>query len=255
MMLTRRRSAATTAFLIGVTISCSDAPSAPSDRPPPGVSSAIAQTIAVAFGTYFPGAPPVQLPAACPYSAAAGTFACAPAAMGALTYTLSYALLDAGGRSLDAPDGRAVAMRTVIDLRGRRGATADAAGVVTDVVARHEILVSGLQSAARTFSGTAASHYETGANAASAPRTVQDVVGATMNVVFDTGARWPRSGTITTSEVTTLFTPGAMAPTTSRSHAVVEFDGTSVVTVSTSADTFTLRCRFDLDGRVATTCS
>lgn len=257
-MPNRTRSAAAAALLLAATAACADAPSTAPDRSTPdvarAVSTAIDRTVAVAFGTLFPGADPVALPAACPYEAADGAFVCTPAAIGELSYTLTYHLLDADGRALDTADERATTLRAVIERRGARHATTNDGGVTTTLAERSELLVSGLQRATLTLAGTSTTHREVSGDAGNAPRTVEDIVGAT-NVVFDDGARWPRTGTITASAVTNVLTPALGSPTTLRTRSAIAFDGTSVVTITTETETYTLHCRFDLAGRQATTCA
>jgi hypothetical protein len=255
-MKTRGRYTAGVALLLGATTACSDAPSAPPEPPALNVTSVIARAVTVAFGTYMPGADAAALPAACEYSASAGAFVCTPAALGQLTYTLTYSLLDADGRPLAEPSASAATMRAVIELRGRRtGPAADDGSATTAVAGHYEMLASGLRTGTLTLSGDVASHYDFGASGGGVPHSVSDAVGAIRGVLFDDGARWPRAGTITGSEVTSVVKPGEGQPTTSRSASSVAFDGTSVVTIVTSVGDSTLHCRFDLDGRVATTCS
>ena len=254
----RDRYAASAALLLGVTVACSDSPAAPAvptERPAFDVSAAIARTIAVTFGTYLPGAEAVAVPGACPYSAGVGAFVCTPQGTGTLTYTMTYYLLDVDGRALDAPSDRVATIRALVDRRGTRQAQTGDGTATTAVVEHHEMLVGGLRSGTLTFSGTVTSHYDFTRDGAVAQRSTQDIVGATTNVLFDDGAPWPRAGAITSSDVTTVVPLGAMSPNVTLSHSLLEFDGTSVITVTTSTDAFTLRCRFDLAGRVATSCS
>jgi hypothetical protein len=242
-------------FVLAMTTSCSDAPSAPSDRAAHDVSTAIAQTVAITFGTYFPGADVVGLPTTCPYSAATSEFVCAPSPTGELSYVLRYQLLDADGRPLSAPSARAATMRAVIDVQGTRTVSTADGNVTTSVVDHRELVVGGLHASARTISGTSTSHRDVGGTDPGVPHSVQDAVGDLQNIVVDDSAPWPRAGAMMSSDVTTVDASGPTPSKTLRSRSTIEFDGTSIVTITTSVGESTLRCRFDLAARVATTCS
>jgi hypothetical protein len=252
-MQTPRPIAAVTALVLGLA-ACADSPSAPSPRGAPDITGALASTVAVAFAAYFPGADQPQLPTQCPWAAAVRAFVCAPAVNGDLAYTLSYTLLDADGRTVGERAEHAVAMRVAIDARGTRTTTNGDARAVTTLVEQRDLLVGGLRTDELTVSGTTAARRDLVGSGGVVPRVLHDLVGRLSGVRIARGGRWPVAGTVSTSDVSVVERPGA-PPLTSRGSSSLEFDGTSIVTLTTTIDGVSLRCRFDLDGRVATTCS
>jgi len=184
-------------------------------------------------------------PMTCPFSTANQRFECAPQTANGLTFTRSFAALDATGKSLSTPTPTTVAaIRTITDVKGTM--TAIATGTVAPPamsIDRHEdATMSGLQSATHVMNGTSTQKLDftmTGTTYSSTE------TGATANLQLPlptATSHWPLGGTITTDRSVTLS--GQAAPMTS--HEVLTFDGTSVMTLKRTAGTVTMTCKFDL---------
>lgn len=232
---------ALTACALGA--ACSDATiAAPASTPPLDVPSTLSRAVAVAFGTYLPGADAVELPDACPATAPPHTFACAPITRGMLTYTLRYEL----------PDPSTV--RMTVDVHGARTSPSTDGGTMTTRIDEHrELVATSPHPGTLAFTGAETSHHDASTGAEGAPRSVQDVVAQTIGVRFDDGARWPSAGTIT-SDATTTIVGLNDAPWTLHTLTTIAFDGSSIALVTTKLDATTIRCRYDLSGLTATTC-
>src|SRR2546430_1316918 len=122
-------------------------------------------------------------------------------------------------------------MHASIDVHGTKTAHVDAATLTTAVLDHHDVTVLGLRAATRTLSGGGTSHTDARSDDGSVPHTVHDVVGTVERVAFDVGAPYPRAGSITSDDVSTV-TPTTSGPIMARTRAVIDFDGTSIVTLT-----------------------
>lgn len=246
---------ASLAALVALAAGCSsDAPSAPDQ----GATATLdvgrlfgeltVPAVPVAGALPF-AAPTVSIPASCPYAAASQTFVCPPFTSGGLTVSLSYALLDAGGKSLSTPDRNAAAsMRTVGTVAGTVTLPASSGpGGTFTVSQRQELTLSGLLTSTHRLDGTSTARVDGTVTAGGATIPVSTTMTQTIaGLAYPAGAaagaqQWPASGTITVDATTST---GASAAATTR--MVMTFDGTSTVTLTLTSGGTTQRCTLNL---------
>jgi hypothetical protein len=206
-------------------------------------------------------APPAIVPSVCTYSGATGGFTCPPTKAGGITFSLSFFLYDAAGHSLTTADASLVAsVRTVTDASGLLTTAAGTSGTAT-FTDHEDMTLSGLLTATRTLNGTGKSSFDMTVTAPTAFHTVMNQTSTTANVVLPTGgangangANWPQSGTIT-SDIQETSSLNGSPDVTFPIHTVVTFNGTSIVTVTTTSGSFGATCTIDLSGKSAAHCS
>ena len=207
--------------------------------------------------------PPAVVPSACTYSASTAGFTCPSVTVDGLTFKTSYFLYDASGHSQSHPDAATTAsVRTVTDGSGTLTFSAaqpsgPAASGTIGLTDHEDMTLSGLLTATRTLNGTGTGHLDLTVGGGTPLHSLLDRTSTTSNVVMPaqtTGASaWPQSGTIT-SDVT--LTPNASTPAlTVPIHSVITFNGTSIVTITTSASVFSTTCKIDLSGKTPPVCS
>jgi hypothetical protein len=240
----------------------SDSPSSPaahSTSPPTqalDVSAVISQMIPSGLGS-FPGASAVAGAtstgsidaSACQYAAATGSFVCPPYAAGGVTYNLSYWLYDASGKSLSSSDAAGVAaIRAVSDFTGKHTIPAGNGQTALDTETGHsDLTMSGLLTSMHMLGGKSSVHDEIVISGNPQTR-VTDVIAVTSNVVPGTaGAPYPKSGTIDIN-VNSVGLPSFAV------RSLISFNGTSVVTLSTTIGAVTVTCQVNL-ATDTTTCS
>lgn len=199
-----------------------------------------------AFAASVPGvAPAIAVPSsamsACTYTATTQRFECQPMTMNGLTITRSFALLDATGQPLSTPNPAAVAsIRTITDVKG----TMSTPGATTQslTIDRHEdATMSDLRSAVHTLNGTSTLKLDFALSGATYSSNEASTT-ANLKLPQPTAAvHWPLGGTITTDRTMTITSLAAIT-----SHEVLAFDGTSVMTLTTTAGPLTRTCKFDL---------
>jgi hypothetical protein len=74
------------------------------------------------------------------------------------------------------------------------------------------------------------------------------------SVVAVNGASWPQSGTIT-SDIQETSSLNGSPDVTFPIHTVVTFDGTGIITVTTTSGLFGATCTIDLSGKTAAHCT
>jgi hypothetical protein len=197
-------------------------------------------------------------PSACTYSGATQGFNCATRTVDGLTFSASYYLLDAAGNSQTAPSSTTTAsVRLVTDLAGTvTESVSGTTGSVT-VAQRNDLTMAGLLTDQHVLTGTSVNHDSTVINGASLSRIVDDLTSTADNVVFPrsgSSSPWPLSGSIA-ADVAAKVTLGAIGPVSTSVHAVLTFNGTNLVPLTTSDGTSTNTCTIDLSGRATPVCS
>jgi hypothetical protein len=259
------------AFLLSAIVALagcgSDSPSAPTSASL-DVSAVISQ---MSIGTLsgIPGAStalgvpsaaitPSVASAGCAYSQTSQNFVCPSTASSGVTFNASFWLYDASGHSQTQPDKSTTAsVRAVIDAAGTvNGSVGQTSGSIT-VASHSDLTMSGLLGNTRTLNGTSTGHDSLTATSSTTTTVVVDVTTLANNVVLPAtegdGSSWPQSGTLTIDANTR--TKAASVSVTASAHAVVTFNGTSIVTVSGTLAGIPTTCRIDLAGKVATVCA
>jgi hypothetical protein len=245
----------------------SDSPSAPSSSDV-DVSAAISQ-MSTATLSGIPGASaalgipsaataPTIVPSACTYSASSQGFVCPSIATSGLTFTTTYWLYDAGGHAQTQGDKSTTAsVRAVIDASGTVSGTAGQTSGSMTVANHSDLTLSGLLGNMRTLNGASTGHDSLTAAGSATTVVVVDLTTIANNIVVPAtqgdGTSWPQSGTLTV-DARTVTKAGSLPSVTASAHAVVTFNGTSLVTVSGTIAGVPATCRVDLAGKVATVC-
>lgn len=186
----------------------------------------------------------------CPYSSKDQAFVCTPVVRNGITSKTAYQLLDASGHPLSTVGALTLAaVRVITDIDGTTSLVSSTSGTVstTTLHSHADNTLSGLLTTQHTLNGltterdTLSSVFSGLATklAISATTTV-----ASLDIPTAAGA-FPAAGTIT-SDASTSESLGSGAPFTSSSHAVVTFNGTSVVTIVLGAGTAVQHCSLDL---------
>jgi hypothetical protein len=248
----------------------SDSSTGPGSNQPVDVNAAIAaaSTFGVvgsnaglrsALGLPTTSTAPAVTPSLCTYSATTGSFACPTATVGGLTFETSYFLYDASQQSQSAADpATTAAVRVVGDVTGTVNIPAVNGTSGTVTVDRHaDFTLSGLLTVTRALNGLTSEHDDVTTTGGVASHVKIDLTSTTANVVLpELGApgQWPLSGTVT-AELATVTTAGSLPAVPVSAHAVLTFNGTSVVPVATTIGGVTRTCRVDLSRSAAPNCS
>lgn len=207
------------------------------------------------------GATPALTPTGCTYASATQNFICPSSTVSGLTMTASYVLYDAAGHPQAQADAATTdAVRLVTDVHGTTVASLDGSTTTDSLDNHNDETLKGLLHGPRTLTGTATVHNDVTTTGAIALHDVLDGT-TTANLVLPanatgvSGTAWPLSGTIT-SDVTSLSTLFG-TPTPMTVHAVLTYNGTSVVTITMTepGSTLTETCTIDLTGATAPVCS
>jgi hypothetical protein len=200
------------------------------------------------FGFPDAGVLPSFDPTQCPYSAASQSFVCPTRTQNGLTFAGSFMLLDASGHSESSLDASATtAVRAIIDVTGHP-ALGTSTPTPTAAINHHsDLTLSGLTSSARTLNGTSRDRDTVTAVVGSATtKTTIDATSTTTNLVLPAnGSKYPASGTIT-MDLTVGFTANSSPTVTSTTHAVITFNGTSVINIAITTSGTTRTCQIDL---------
>jgi hypothetical protein len=196
------------------------------------------------------------LPTSCSYSSTDQRFDCAAVTLGGLTFKTSYYILDGTGTSLTTANAAlATAVRVVSDVSGTLNVAAAGSSRIT--IDKHsDLTLSGLLSGPRVLNGTSTEHDAVTTSASTVNTTAAiDLTSTTSNVVLpsSTTTNWPQSGSIA-SDMNTTTTIGSLPPVGATMHAVLTFNGTSIVTIASTIAGQTLTCRIDLTGTVGPSC-
>jgi hypothetical protein len=239
---------------------CADTTSPTVDVNSLAEESATASYSAAAYSASVGGFGLMPLPqpgsASCAYSVTSQRFECVPVTMGGITFTRSFALLDANNNPLSTPNPAAVAsVHTITDIKGTmsdpgRGGS----GPVTMTIDHHEdATLSQLQSAIHILNST------------SAAKTSMTMTGFSISSIGTSTAsnlqlprptaevHWPLGGTITTDRTDVVSGMPGM-PGMPPSHEVITFDGTSIMTLTRTLGGVTQTCKIDLAKRGMAIC-
>jgi hypothetical protein len=191
---------------------------------------------------------PAASASSCDFDAPSGFFLCAPVTAKGLTFTRRFQLLDASGAPLGSVNPLLVAsIRSVIDVEGN--VEFSETNAPTLHVTRHDdATLSGIQSADRVLGGRATTEVVASANTNSL--TINDTtVTSALHLPATPQQKYPLGGTVVTS--------GAWFSnddTPEQYRIEVLFDGTSIVTVTSTFGTDTTSCKLNL-ATSSSTCS
>ena len=235
------------AAVFAFTGACSE-PTGPSDVQPADLSEVLAElqpsSLAPAVGAILPIPVPslsAVVPSSCSYDAASQSFMCPNVTVSGVTASRSFTLLDASGTpqtAFDRTSTAAVRMKSTFAGTITSGATS----MVVDQ--RQDLTLSGLLTGVHTLNGTSLLHltgsFATGGTSSPTDMTMSTTITDLVLPRSSTGSQWPQSGTIagtvTDTELGTSFT----------TTIAMTFNGTSVVTVTTTAGGFTSTSTIDL---------
>ena len=197
---------------------------------------------------------PTTLPSACSFSSTVQGFVCPSKTSAGLTVGFTYFLYDAAGHTQSSADATTTdAVRAVADVKGTIATQFNAINATMAVDDHSDMTLKGLLSANRTLNGTSTSHLDLTTTGSASTHSTFDLATTTANVVLPKAAgSWPASGTVT-SDGTAKTNVGANAVTLDL-HQVVTFNGTSIVTVTTTVAGHTSTCKIDLSGKTAPVC-
>jgi hypothetical protein len=197
-------------------------------------------SVAAALVPTMPAMPDASAPtpSSCSYDTGTQRFYCPGVTVSGVTFTRSFALLNAAGTAqsqYDAATTDAVNVNT--SLMGNFTAN----GSTVSVAGNENLTLKGLLSGVHTLAGTSLINV-TGTDATiGAPYILS--VSTTVNdlVLPDSRAdKWPKSGSVTVDAT------HALAGTTTTSHLTATFNGTSKVNVSLTSGGITVSCIVDL---------
>jgi hypothetical protein len=188
---------------------------------------------------------PSTASSSCTYAPASQQFECAPVTMNGLTFTRSFALLDASGASLSVANPVAIAsIHTISSIQGTMSSSrlSGITAPVTMTIDRHEdATLSQLQAPVHVLNGTSTQKTDF-VTAGLTVSTSETSATSDLQLPKPTAdVHWPLGGTITTDR--TLTGNGLPSQPT---HEVIAFDGTSVMTVRRTTGTVTTTCKIDL---------
>jgi hypothetical protein len=232
----------TFATIAALGAACSDS-TAP-DRQPADLGEVLTEmnvpSVAAALVPGMPATPSASAPtpSSCSYNAGTQRFNCPIVTATGVTFTRWFMLLDAAGTAqsqFDAATTDAVHMNS--SLIGNFTANG---GSVT-VTGNEDLTLSGLLGGVHTLAGTSLINVtgtDTGTGAPyilSVSTTVDDLV-----LPASRADKWPKSGSVT------IDATHALAGTTTTSHVIATFNGTSKVAVSLTSGGITVSCTVDL---------
>jgi hypothetical protein len=188
--------------------------------------------------------------ATCTFESATTSYVCPDLTSGGVTTSRRFTMLDGGGNPRARFDGGTDGLRLVTTLSGTVKVESDGEAIVDLVIQRQEeMTLSGVRAGQLVLSGTAdgESHGTIGLGAEkSAVTSTEHQV--TADVVFpppSPDTPWPRSGTIT-NDLTNTATPSGQQSLTTSYRTRIEFDGTSVVTLTITTSGGATTCKVDL---------
>jgi hypothetical protein len=240
-------------------VGCSDSPSGPGSPSVPDVaelltemsSSALSSAAAIASPRIGPALSASALdPSTCRYSATSGFFECPTTTVNGLTFTRSFRLIDGAGNPQSAPDTHtsAIETKTTVDGTVSTSTPAGPGGIATSsnytLHANSDRTLSGVRTNAHTLNGASLTSIsgtiQLGTDVLPIDQTISET---TTNLVLPNakaGQRWPQSGTIS------IETMLGTAPASGTSKMEITFNGTSVVTITTTSSFGTTTCHVDL---------
>lgn len=234
----------------------SDSATQPSNRPPTDLATVLREmtlpSISSVPGAMVGMAVPLSSPAApsnCTYSATTQSFQCPAVVSGGITFTQSYTLLDAAGRSQAAFDpATTAAIRMKTSMLG--SITTNGSTVSMDQV--QDMTLSGLLTSTHVMNGTSIMKMNGTVSTAGSTTPLSTTMTMTMsNLVMPTAvtgaAAYPLSGVITSDMIIAVDSSSSISVRTE-----MTFSGTSKVAVVTTIGGLTQRCTIDLSNPAPT---
>ena len=238
-------------------VGCSDNPTGPSSPNVPDVAALLAEMSSATLGNTAAVASPMVGPAfssssidpgRCQYSATSGFFECPAVTINGLTFTRSFRLIDDVGSSQSKPDTHTSALETKTTIDGTVSSTTTTNG--TSVSSNYTLhgnsdeTLSGIQTSTHTLNGTSVlsvnGTIQLGADVLPIDQTVHETTSNLVLPNAKAGQRWPQSGTIT------IETMLGTDPSSGTSTTQITFNGTSVVTITSTSSFGTITCHVDL---------
>lgn len=195
----------------------------------------------------------------CPYSSTVQQFVCAPVVRNGITYKTAFQLLDANNHPLSSPNAETLAaVRSITDIDGTTSIVSTTTGTVstTTIHSHADNTLSGLLTTKHTLNGLT-TERDTLSSVLSGLATKLSISATTTVANLDVPANasaFPASGTIT-SDASTSESLGGSTPFTSSTHAVITFDGTSVITIALGIGTTSQHCTLDLAHASSLSCT
>ena len=247
---------------------CSDSTTGPTSPNVPDVSELLSEmssstlSSAAAIGSPMLG-PTLSAssvdPGKCQYSATTGFFACPAVTVNGVTFTRSYRLIDDAGTSQSQPDTHTSALETKTTVDGTfssttTGSAGAAYSLSYTVHGNSDATLSGIRTTTHTLNGLSLTSIngtmQLGTDSFPIDQTVTETTSNLVLPNAKAGQRWPQSGSITLQMV--LGTD----PSNDSSKTVITFNGTSVVTITTTNSFGTSSCKIDLaSGAGSTICT
>jgi hypothetical protein len=244
---------------------CSDNPAGPSTPKTPDLTTLLAEMApsglggATAYASPTLGLVATSTPSidpdGCAYHSDTGFFVCPTVTRNGLTFTREFRLIDGSGNSQSKADAQTSALELKATVEGTITPPASSA---LGLSGRSDMTLSGIQSDKHTLNGTSTA---TMTGTVDFEGTAEPVTSTFTQTITNLGLpsaklgqRWPTSGTIAIDETTDVVT-GSAGPQSV--HLVMQFNGTSIVTVTITEGSVTTTCHFDMakPGITAGSCS
>lgn len=240
-------------------VGCSDNPAGPSSPNVPDVAELLSEmsspTLSSAVVVASPRLGPavntsVLDPGKCQYSAGSGFFECPTVTANGVTFTRSFRLIDDAGNSQSKPDTHtsAIETKTTVDGTFSSSTQAGPGGISSSLSytlhGQSDQTLSGIRTNTHTLNGSSLTSMngtmQLGTDSFPIDQTVTET---TSNLVLPSakdGQHWPQSGSIT------MEIMASADPSSGTSKTQITFNGTSVVTITTTSSFGTTTCHVDL---------
>lgn len=247
------------ATVAGTLVGCSDNPTGPGSPKVPDVAALLAEmsssTLSGATAIASPRLGPASNsspvdPGRCQYSAATGFFDCPTVTINGLTFTRSFRLIDDAGNAQSKPDAHTSALETKTTVDGTVSTTMPGGpgGISSStnftLHGNDDETLSGIQTGTHTLNGTSVTSMngtmQLGTDMFPIDQTANETTSNLVLPNAKAGQRWPQSGTIT---IETLL---GTDPSGDTSKTVITFNGTSIVTITSTSFGGTITCHVDL---------
>ena len=245
-------------MIVAAFAGCSDSTTGPASPNVPDVSELLSEMSSPVLSTAAAVGSPMLGPAlsssavnpgTCQYSATTGFFDCPAVILNGVTFTRSFRLIDDAGNSQSKPDTHTSAIETKTTVDGTFSSTTSGSGGVAyslnyTLHGNSDATLSGIRTATHTLNGLSLTSMngtmQLGTDSFPIDQTVNETTSNLVLPNAKAGQRWPQSGSITLQMV--LGTD----PSNDTSKAVITFNGTSVVTITTTNSFGTSSCKIDL---------
>ena len=240
-------------------VACSDNPTGPSSPNVPDVAELLAEmsssmlsgAAVVASPTLGPALNGAAVdPGKCLYSSTSGFFECPAVTVNGVTFTRSFRLIDDAGNSQSNPDTHtsAIETRTTVDGTFSSSTAAGPGGVASSLNyslhGNSDQTLSGIRTSTHTLNGLSLTSMngtmQLGTDSFPIDQTVNETTSNLVLPNAKAGQRWPQSGSITMEIMV------GTNPSSGTSKTQITFNGTSVVTITTTNSFGTSSCKIDL---------